>query len=203
MNNGFFKYYKSGVLITLIAFLAITIFLAKDYWRISISIISVISAFLIIIDKCLWKTKLFSWMFWVENFSGRYEGELEYCYRDDNCIEQKGKLKHTKIIHQTGSRISVYSFTIKDDLTPSSKSENKGMHVEKLNGGKHFELTFNYLNDGNESLATHYGTDVLKFIRNGDKKFLTGRYYTERLPFQTKGKYLNLVWKSNDSEHDF
>lgn len=77
------------------------------------------------------------------------------------------------------------------------------MHVEKINGDKHFELTYNYLNDGNETLTPHYGTDVIKFIRQGDKKILTGRYYTERLPFQTKGKYLNLERKSNNEDHNF
>lgn len=203
MNNGFFKYYKSGVLITLIAFLAITIFLAKDYWRISISIISVISAFLIIIDKYLWKTKLFSWMFWVENFSGRYEGELEYEYRDENCVLQKDLLKHVKIIHQSGSKISIFSFTIKKDGSPSSLSENKGMYVERMNGDKHYQFIYTYLNDGNTELTTHYGTEIIKFIRKGKIKALTGRYFTERLPFTTKGVFINLNWVGDNQEHIF
>jgi hypothetical protein len=203
MNNGFFKYYKSGVLIALIAFLGISLFFAKDYWGLSISIISVISAFLIVIDKWLWKTKAFSWMFWVENFSGRYEGELQYEYRDENCVVQKGVLKHIKIIHQSGSKISIFSFTIKKDGSPSSLSENKGMYVEKINGDKHYQFIYTYLNDGNSELTTHYGTEILKFIRKDDKKILSGRYYTERLPFSTKGTFLNLNWVSNDQEHDF
>lgn len=78
MNNGYFKYYKSSVLVSLLVILGISLFLAKDYWGLSFSIISVITSLLFFIDKWLWKTRLFSWMFWIEDFSGRYEGHLEY-----------------------------------------------------------------------------------------------------------------------------
>lgn len=205
MSNGYLKYYKPSVLIGLVAFLGIAIYFAKDYWHLSVSVVGIISLILLAIDNWLWKTKLFSWMFWVDNFSGRYEGFLEYEYRDEYCNVKKGKLKHVKIVHQSGGKISVFSFTIKEDNTPSSLSESKGMFVEKMNGEKHYQLIYTYLNDGNSELKfpPHYGTEIIKFIRNGKTKELSGRYFTERLPFSTKGKFLELKWVSNNQSHDF
>jgi hypothetical protein len=134
MHNGYLQYYKPKVIIGLVVVLAVLIFLAKDYWELSISIIGIITLILFFIDQWLWKKKLFSLMFWTDNFSGRYEGFIEYEYRDENCEIRTGKLKHVKVIHQKGSKITVFSFTIKQDGNPSSVSENKGMHVELLNG---------------------------------------------------------------------
>ncbi|KYG81239.1 hypothetical protein AWW67_07735 [Roseivirga seohaensis] len=204
MNNGYFKYYKSGVLVTLLAILAVVLYLAKDYWGLSISIVSVITGLLYVIDKWLWNTKFFSWMFWVDDFSGRYEGQLEYEFRDENCQVKKGVLKHVKIIHQTGSKISVVSFTIKTDGSPSSLSESQGMYVEKTNGDKHFNLIYSYLNQGSQEqgFPPHYGTEIIKVIGTNDK-VLSGRYFTERLPYSTKGKFIDLKWVSKNEQHDF
>jgi hypothetical protein len=49
---------------------------------------------------------------------------------------------------------------------------------------------YNYLNEGNSELnfSPHYGTEVIKLIQNEEGKFLAGRYYTERMPYQTKGR---------------
>lgn len=205
MNNGYFKYYKSGVLVTLLVMLAVALYLAKDYWELSISIVSAITSLLFVIDKWLWKTKLFSWMFWVDDFSGRYEGQLEYEYRDEYCQVKTGILKHVKIIHQTGSKITVVSFTIKPDDNPSSLSESQGMYVEKTNGDKHFNLVYSYLNQGSheQGFSPHYGTTIIKVIGEGKNKVLSGRYFTERLPFSTKGKFTNLKWVSKNEQHDF
>jgi len=205
MSNGYLRYYKPSVLIGLLAFLGIAIYFAKDYLHLSVSIVSIISLILLAIDFWLWKTLLFSWMFWVDDFSGRYEGFLEYEYRDEYCNVKKGKLSHVKIIHQSGSKITIFSFTKYDDKKASSLSENIGMYVEKMNGEKHYQLTYTYLNNGNGDLKYphHSGTDVIKFIRKGKEKQLSGRYYTERVPFSTRGKYLELNWVSNDQTHDF
>lgn len=205
MSKTFFQYYKPSVLIGLIAILAIVLFLAKDYWGLSFSIIGFISLILYVVDEWLWNTPIFSWIFWTDNFSGRYEGYLVFEYRDENCEIKTGKLKHVKIIHQKGSKISIYSFSIKKDGNPSSVSENKGMDVELLNGEKHYQLIYSYLNGGNSELKfpPHYGTDIIKFLKKGKNKSISGRYFTERLPFSTKGKYVDLNWVSNNQEHDF
>ncbi len=201
MINGFFKYYKSQVVISLLVFLGVTLYLAKNHWGLSISIIAVITSILIAIDKWLWKTKMFSWMFWIDNFSGRYEGEFEYTFRNSSCEIQKGILKQVKIIHQTGSQIKIYSFTKKEDGSPSSSSKNIGISVEKLEG-KQYRLIYSYLNDGNSDLTPHYGTEIIKFIVRGNKKYLHGKYFTERLPYQTRGE-IKLRWASNSDEHEF
>lgn len=200
-----FKYYKTNVLISIIAFVAIALFLAKDYWGISFSIISIIGLLLLIINNWLWKVKPFSYMFWVQDFSGRYEGELEYEFRGENCVIKKGILKHIKIIHQSGSNISVFSFTLTHEGKQSSSSESKGVYVEKMKDDKHYQLIYSYLNDGNGELgfSPHYGTEIIKVIQNGNKRILSGRYFTERLPFQTKGKFIELKKVSNNLSHVF
>jgi len=85
-------------------------------------------------------------MFWIPDFSGRYEGELEYEYRNDKCVINKGKLKHIKIIQQTGGSINIYSFTLTSEGKQSSLSESKGVYVEKMKDEKHFQLIYTYLN---------------------------------------------------------
>lgn len=205
MNNGYFKYYKSSILISLLAILAIALYLAKDFWGLSISIVSIMTSLLFVIDKWLWNTRLFSWMFWVDDFSGRYEGWLEYEYRDESCQIKTGALKHVKIVHQTGSKITIFSFTIKSDGTASSLSESQGMYVERTNGEKHFNLIYSYLNQGSpeQGFPPHYGTEIIKVIGSKENKVLSGRYFTERLPFSTKGKFTDLKWVSNNEQHDF
>ena len=205
MENSYLKYYKPQVLIGLVIYLVLTIIWAKDNLGLSLSASSVVSLVLVLNEKYLWKYKLFSWMFWTDNFTGRYEGELEYNYRDATCNVLTGKLKHVKIISQTGGSICIHSFTIRADGTKSSLSVNKGMHVEKTADGKHYDLIYNYLNDGNPILGlnTHYGTDIIKFIKNGNSKKLSGRYYTDRLPNQTRGEYIDLKWVSDNLEHEF
>jgi hypothetical protein len=128
-------------------------------------------------------------MYNVPDFSGRYEGTLQYEYRDENCQIQKGTLEHTKIIKQTGSAVVIRSFTKRIDGSLSSESLSKEASIVKEPDGV-FSLLYNYLNDGdsNQQFPPHYGTEILKLIIDGNNKHLVGRYYTERLPFGTKGK---------------
>ena len=37
-----------------------------------------------LITNYLWQFRPFKWLFWVDDFSGRYEGKLVYQYKDDN-----------------------------------------------------------------------------------------------------------------------
>ena len=204
MKNGFFNYFKSSVLLTLVASLAIILYLAKTHWGISITITGIITTLLILISKYWWRYYPFKWLYWVDDFSGRYEGILQYQYFDDNGTLQTGERKHIKIINQRGYRISVASFTLKQDGTRSSPSFSKGLFIEEIEDGQHYQLIYHYLNEGNKQLAfaPHFGTDVLKFIKRGESKELSGGYYTDREP-QTKGVYKNLKWVSNDLNHEF
>jgi len=204
MKNSFFNYFKSSILVTFIAVLVVILFLAKTNWHLSFAISGVISLVLIVIAKYAWNIKPFKWLFWIEDFSGRYEGILKYSYVDENGIFQSGQRKHVKIINQNGCRISVASFTIKDNGEKSSPSYSKGIFVEPTDDEHHYQLVFHYINEGNQQLGfpPHFGTDVIKFINNGKSKKLTGRYYTDRNP-QTRGEYYDLKWVNNDLNHEF
>ena len=205
MAQDYFKYYNSKTLPFLLVGLFILLWLAKDYWHLSISLFGILSLLLIIISTYLWKYSPFKYLFWVDNFSGRYEGILKFQYKDENGSPKTGQLKHVKVVSQNGHRITIHSFTIKEDGTKSSISVNKGMHVEKTEDEKHFNLIYNYLNDGSieQGFPPHFGTEVIKFIKKDDTKLLSGGYYTNREPFQTKGEFTELKWVSNDLSHEY
>jgi len=203
MKQDYLKYYHPSVLIVLIIVFAMCIIFAKDYWGLSISVVSIVTALLILISTYLWKFKPFIWMFWVDDFSGRYEGVLKYKYISVNGNLETGVLKHVKLINQNGNRITISSFTIKDNGEKSSLSVSKGMHVEKTEDEQHFRLIYNYLNGGSveQGFSPHYGTDELKFIKGDNKKLLVGNYYTNRTP-QTRGE-LELNWVNHNLNHEF
>lgn len=205
MKDNYFNYFKPSVLVAFVSTIAIALYLAKDYWELSIKISGAITILLIVISKYLWRYKPFVWMFWVDDFSGRYEGTLHYQYNDDKGIVRSGELKQVKLINQNGSRITVSSFTIKLDGTRSSLSVSKGMFVEKTEDEQHYRLIYNYLNDGSsgQKFPPHYGTEIIKFIRRDEDRLLSGTYYTGREPFQTKGELVGFKWVSNNLEHEF
>jgi len=205
MKNDYLKYYKSPVLPALIGFLLFVVFSAKEHWGLSISIFGIVSTLMITISTYLWKYRPFIWLFNVDDFSGRYAGTIKYQYRDESGQIHSGELEHIKIINQNGSRITVSSFTIKEDGTKSSLSVNKGMYVEKTEDEQHYKLIYNYLNDGSteQGFPLHYGTDVIKFIKTGKNKKLSGGYYTGREPFQTRGEYSELKWVNDNLNHEF
>ena len=204
MKNNFFNYFRSSILIAVIVVFVIALYLAKTHWGLSFAISGTVSMLLVLISKYLWKIKPFKWLFWIDDFSGRYEGILEYQYVDEYGVLQSGERKHVKIINQNGSRISIASFTLKENGARSSPSYSRGIFVEPTEDEHHFRLIYHYLNEGNQQLgfSPHYGTDVLKFISNGKSKELSGGYYTDRNP-QTRGEYQNLKWVSNDLKHEF
>lgn len=205
MAQDYFKYYNSKTLPFLIVGTFVLLWLAKDHWLLSFSIFSVLSTLMLLISTFLWKYIPFKFLFWIDDFSGRYEGTLQYQYKDQDGIQKSGQLRHVKLVNQNGHRITVHSFTVKDDGTKSSVSVNKGMHVEKTPDEKHYQLVYNYLNDGSneQDFPAHYGTEVIKFIKKGKQKTLSGGYYTNRHPSQTKGEYIELNWVSNDTTHEF
>lgn len=205
MKDDYLKYYKSQVLPVLIGLLLFVVVSAKEYWGLSISVFGIVSTLMIAISTYLWKYRPFMWLFNVDDFSGRYVGTIRYQYRDESGQIHSDELEHIKIINQSGSRITVSSFTVKADGTTSSLSVNKGMHVEKTVDEQHYRLIYNYLNEGSieQGFPPHYGTDVIKFIKTGKSKKLSGGYYTSRVPFQTKGEYSDLKWINDNLNHEF
>ncbi|WP_416440850.1 hypothetical protein ACH3O9_12315 [Leeuwenhoekiella sp. A16] len=205
MEKDYFKYYHPKFLIFLVVGAFFLIYTTQKSLGLSLSVFGFLSLIIISITKYLWKFKPFSWLFWIEDFSGRYEGKLVFQYQGENGEVKSGELEHIKIVSQTGSQINVASFTKKPDGTISSPSFNKGMYVETTEDGQHFKLIYNYLNEGSteQGFPPHYGTEVIKFIEDGNEKRLSGGYFTNRNPYQTKGEFRELRWVSNNKKHDF
>jgi len=205
MEKDYLKYYHPQFLIGIVIVGFVLIYLAKESFGLSISIFGILTLFITLITKHLWQYKPFKWLFWIDDFSGRYEGKLIYQYKDDEGNLQSGELEHIKIVSQSGSKINVSSFTKKPDGSLSSPSTNKGMYIETTQDGQHFNLIYNYHNEGSteQGFPPHYGTEVIKFINDGKEKKLSGCYFTNRSPYQTKGEYKELKWVSNNKKHDF
>lgn len=187
------RYLKPSAFIFICVVLGISLITANNYinshWGISVSVFAVIGALFGIINSYLWNKKPFCWMYNVPDFSGRYEGTLYYEFRNEKCEVISGLLEHIKVVIQNGSDIVINSWTKQKDGAMSSKSTSIEASIVKEKDGT-YSLIYNYLNDGNFELgfSPHYGTEVLKLIENGEGKHLVGKYYTERLPFQTRGK---------------
>ena len=187
------RYLKPGAFIFICVVLGISLSAANSYvnnhWGISVSVFAVIGSFFGIINNYLWNIRPFRWMYNVPDFSGRYEGTLFYEFLNEKGEIISGTLEHIKVIVQNGSDLVVNSWTKQKDGTMSSKSSSIEANIVKEIDGT-FSLIYNYLNDGNFELrfSPYYGTEVLHLIENGEGKQLEGKYYTERLPYQTKGK---------------
>lgn len=187
------RYLKPGAFIFICVVLGISLIFANKYinnhWGISVSTFALISGLFGLINSYLWNIKPFCWMYFVPDFSGRYEGTLLYEFRNEKCEIVSDKLEHIKVIAQNGSGIVINSWTKKKNGEISSKSTSIEASIVKEKDGT-FSLIYNYLNEGNFELgfSPHYGTEVMKLVENENSKHLVGKYYTERMPFQTKGK---------------
>lgn len=199
------RYFKPTSLIILVGVLVLLLYLANQYisehWGVSLAVFGSIIGAIKFIDAKLWNIWPFKFLYSVPDFTGRYEGFLESEYRNGKCEKVTKKLEHTKVIVQNGSDIVINSWTKKEDGNWSSKSESINASIEKNRDGT-FYLLYNYLNDGSseQDLSRHYGTEKLKLIKNGDGKHLVGDYYTERMPFLTKGK-IKLKFINKDLSH--
>jgi hypothetical protein len=200
------RYLKPGAFIFICVVLALTLLVANKYiqnhWGISVSVFAVIGGLFGLVNNYLWNIIPFSWMYSVPNFSGRYKGTILYEFRNDKCEIVSDTLEHIKVIVQNGSDVVVNSWTKKKDGTISSKSTSIEAAIVKEKDGT-FSIIYNYLNEGNFELgfSPHYGTEVLKLIENGDGKHLVGKYYTERMPYQTKGR-IDLKYTSDKLYHE-
>jgi hypothetical protein len=83
------RYLKPSAFIFICAVLALALFVANKYIQnhlgISVSVFAVIGGMFGGINSYLWNVKPFSWMYWVPDFSGRYEGTLVYEFRNEKC----------------------------------------------------------------------------------------------------------------------
>jgi hypothetical protein len=199
------RYLKPSAFIFISVILVLALYAANKYlnnhWSISISIIGMVGGIYAIVNKWLWNIKPFCWMYSVPDFSGRYQGTLLYMFRNEKNEVVSDSMEHIKVITQNGSDIVISSWTKETDGTISSKSTSIEASIVKEKDGT-FSLIYNYLNEGNfePGFCPHYGTEILKLIENDSRKRLVGKYYTERLPYQTKGK-IDLNFVNKDLSH--
>ena len=190
MRNDYFRYYYPNYLIPLLVFLGLGFYFGNHFfnshWGVSLSIISMVSTLLILIDRKLWRYKPFSFLFWSIDLSGRYEGEI--IYKDIESNKEVSK-KAVIEISQTGSSIKIHSFF--GDKGKNENSISKSLHTSLIKDDHdEYSIVFTYQNDGNLKLnfSPHYGTNIFRVIKpKGKDIVLEGKYYTDRLPNQTKG----------------
>lgn len=191
MEKNYFKYYKPGAIIPFVlitgTFLSLLISrlvtllmvnTAINYYQFPSTTI-LIGLLIYAIDKFLWKYKPFKWLFWIEDISGRYEGEIEFNHYLNT---SKDCRSFALEIEQTGSliKINTYFNSNNDD---TSQSESKQISFSKDEFGN-LSIFMNYHNKGNSvsNIPEHYGTNVLEYFQGN----LKGKYYTNKNP-QTNG----------------
>lgn len=190
MKSSIFQFLKPKAVVALIILILAPLALVKYHWGLSMSVFTAVGIFFHIFNTKLWNVYPFNLMVTVDDFSGTYEGFIEYQYLDEDFKIQKGQLRQVKVISQNAYKISVFTRTFGVNGNSSSTSYNKGMYVEKTEDGQHYRLIFNYENKGSfkNKLDRHIGTEVLKFVRTDQGKFLEGEYFTSRLPHQSRGE---------------
>jgi hypothetical protein len=205
MEHFNLRYWKPTALITFCILIGLALVAGnhwlQDHWGISFSIFSA-GAFLVFsINQWLWTIFPFKYMFITPDFSGTYEGELRFDFKDDQNNTVKGTMRHEKVIHQNGASIVVNSWTYKPDGSLSTKSTSLTAEVIPEKDGT-FKIICNYFNGGDTSqgFSPFYGTEVLSIVTRNNTNWLVGDYFTGRLPFQTRGK-IEVEWKNKKTTH--
>lgn len=204
MTDAHFRYLKPRVLLSLVALLTISLYLTNKYladsFGYNLSATSIIVGAFWLLDRYLWKYPPFKWLYWVPDMSGRYEGVIRYI----NPITSSSDHKRCVVeVFQTGSKLKVKCFFQHQAKDEPSASKSLVESIIK-EGDDCYSLVFTYLNRGiriHGQGQPHYGTNILKFINNGEGKFLKGYYYTNRDP-QTKG-VMEVKYQSNKLKNDF
>lgn len=184
MKHINFKYYRPGVLITVVFLVATLLVPAKswmmDHWGVYLAVPTAILALLFLIDQWLWRVPIVRMMVMtVPDMRGTYTGIIQF----ENEEGKPGTLDCEITIRQTGSDVWVESRFLKDDGSLSSPSDSNTAEIVKKDKDT-YKLIFTYLNEGSDHLSTHRGTNDLDFRVIGKVKSLSGRYYTNR---RTKG----------------
>jgi hypothetical protein len=201
MDSFNLKYLKAHGAAAFIVLVGIGLYLTNEYlstyYLISIPVIGFVPKIMHLMNIHLWNIWPFKFLYTVPDFSGIYEGELIYQYQNDAGEKITGRLPHRKEIVQNGNDIIIHSITQKSNGEESSKSTSLHAQIIKKPDGK-YKVLFNYLNNGNgfEDFNPHYGTEVLDFELTKAEKIISGKYYTERSPFQTRGT-TKLICKKN------
>ena len=202
MQNGFFRYLNPRGVIALISFLSVGLYLLNRYLGTHIGIHLSVTALIVvifgIIDRYFWKYPPFKCLYWIPDMSGRYEGMIRY----SDPITGADDCKQCVVeVFQTGSKLKARCFFQHEWKQEQSESKSLEENIVK-NDDDTWSLVFTYQNEGIPATPhPHYGTNVLRFIQNGEGKFLKGYYYTNRTP-QTKGS-IEVKFLSNNLKNDF
>ena len=79
-QKKYFTYYKTTAVFWLIGIAIISTFLLQENGYFIIALLLVFIGFLEFTDHQLWKYRPFIWLFNIKDFSGTYEGTIEYLY---------------------------------------------------------------------------------------------------------------------------
>ncbi len=200
MKNGIFKYVNPKLFITTTV-IGYTLFGWVITWLseftnklespyVHYPTAGVLLVFLYVwIDTKGWNKKPFSWLYWSEDISGRYVGEIDYIHPINGNPETKRCVVE---IEQTGSRLTVNSYFQKPKGQEPTRSVSL-MTALSIDEHKNLSVIYNYRNEGNPTMKfpSHLGTNVLQVIKGaGENGYsLKGPYFTDREP-QTKGNLI-------------
>ncbi|WP_299682865.1 hypothetical protein [uncultured Dokdonia sp.] len=195
MRTNYFMYYKPWTVIPMIGFFFLGITAFHEVAPASILFLG----FFYLIDRWLWKFPPFSWIFVIDNFSGTYEGKQECFIRRDNQI-RKVYLDIKVIIAQTGSNIVVNAF-YNNHKEVSSNSHSTFCVITKTEDEQHFKIIYQYAKEGSRNLDAHFGTSIIKVIKEKRECYLEGTYYTDQQLNPTHGHYIRLKRTSRRTSH--
>jgi hypothetical protein len=184
------KYMKLGAVVSTLLLIGVLAHAVADFinfkYGIAVSFIAVGTAVFAALNLALWHCPIIRYMYEFPDMRGTYEGSLQFSYRDENNVSQSGTMRVMREVDQSGYGVFFRTTFYKEDGTISSVSTTH--EVEILVEDKNtVQLTFTYKNEGDptQNFAPHHGTEVLRYNKKAGT--IIGHYYTNRIPFQTKG----------------
>lgn len=195
MRTNYFMYYRPWTVVPVIGLFFLGITAVHEVPFASVIFLGLFY----LIDRWLWKFPPFSWIFVVDNFSGTYEGKQECLIPTDNG-PRKVYLDIKVIIAQTGSNIVVNAFYNKHKGT-SSNSHSTFCVITKTEDDQHFKIIYQYAKEGSGIQDAHFGTSIIKVIKEKKECYLEGTYYTDQQLSPTRGYYIRLKRTSRRTSH--
>lgn len=192
MHNLSLRYMKTGAAVSFLLMVGVLAHLVSDYLQfygaITVSFITIGTLALTIFNMWLWNKPIISKLYQYPDMRGVYEGTKKYYYRNELNELVKGELKAKREIFQNGSGLFIRSTVFKPDGEVSSISTAQQVEVSREDDTT-IQLIFHYRNEGSveQGFPPHEGTEILRFTNNEGIKSITGKYYTNRTPFQTQG----------------
>jgi len=183
-----FTYYKPQFLIPLIGiFWSISSWGLSKIWGYGLlqgfGPTTLITAFLLIYDKLLWKLPVFNIANSVPNLNGNYTGKIDFYWGGRNSLKSCEML-----IKQTCSNIKVITIFSKEGENDTQSTSTEAF-IKTDEAGDQY-IYFYYHNRGSckdgDTLNQHDGMNVLEIIKDKENILLKGYYFTNRDP-QTKG----------------